>query len=321
VSRPLIYDRGFKNSIHDFTDKAVIKLILPKLSDQHVFVNTAWLQKDDALISVISKDKIAVCYSGADWENTNDDEMRKEAHEYIKNNSKDVIHVGNTKGKYYFNWCAESVRRHPKGFFDERYITEPLFDKIYMCLNRKPHQHRKLLIEQLEKHDLLEQGLVSFAEQIQIDEQLDERLVRIGEGVCSGRTIKNDIISLGDPNNWSRCFINVVTESTINSNFMISEKTWKPIAGMRPFLILGDTNIYSHLKEEGFDTFDDIFGTWWQDENWENRAKDIPEILKKFNIKMCQELYNDIYLRLKKNREHFIEYMESNHNKIINLPL
>ena len=71
MSGPLIYDRGMRNSTQAYTDKAVIKIILEKLTDQHVFINTTWISKDPDLENVVSKNKIAVCYSGSDWENTN----------------------------------------------------------------------------------------------------------------------------------------------------------------------------------------------------------------------------------------------------------
>ena len=321
MSGPLIYDRGMRNSTQAYTDKALIKIILEKLTDQHVFINTTWISIDPDLENVVSKNKIAVCYSGSDWENTNDGPLRRDAHQYIKDNSKDVIHIGNTRGKHYFNWCSESVRRHQEGFFDQRYIANPEFDKVYMCLNRQPHTHRKFLFQALKSNALLDKGLVSFADELNIEENLDARLVRIGEQVSFGMNIKNDILSLGDVKNWSRCLINVVTETTVHTDFMITEKTWKPIIGMRPFLILGDQYVYPHLKQSGFDTFDDIFGTWWQDSNWQNRANSIVSILKSFDVKDCQSFYKDNESRLMHNRELFIKYMQENHEKIKTLEI
>ena len=54
------------------------------------------------------------------------------------------------------------------------------------------------------------------------------------------------------------CLAAVVTETTIHSDVLLSEKTFKPIIGLRPFLILGDQNLYKKLVEMGFDVFEDM---------------------------------------------------------------
>jgi hypothetical protein len=316
MARPLIYDKGFSNNIIGDVDKVIKDTILSKLSNDSVFVNTTWIEKDSDLENIISKDKITVCYSGPDWENTNCIDIRRQAHQYIKENSRDVIYIGNSRGTYYFNFWAEFIRLNPAGFFDHRYIDLPVFDKVYMCLNRKPHNHREYLVNELRSTNILDRGLVSFGDQLTIEENLNE-LVTLGEQAVHGHMpIKNDIVTLGDIRNWSRCFINIVSETTVHTDLFISEKTWKPIIGMRPFMILGDQYIYQQLKDLGFDTFDDIFGVWWKNPNWENRATNIVSILKNFTLEDCAVCYKDIYTRLLNNRERFFEYIKENHKRI-----
>jgi hypothetical protein len=55
----------------------------------------------------------------------------------------------------------------------------------------------------------------------------------------------------------SSCRVNVVLETTVYDvkKPFFTEKTWKTIAHRRPFVILGDTNSISALKEKGFKTF------------------------------------------------------------------
>lgn len=314
--RPLIYDKGFNNNIIGDVDTIVKNQIISLLNNDHVFVNTTWIENDLDLQSIISKEKITVCYSGPDWENTNCIDIRRQAHQYIKENSKEVIHIGNTRGDFYFNFWAEFIRLNSTGFFDNRYLTTPCFEKVYMNLNRKPHDHRSFLVDQMKSKSLIEKGLVSFGDQITLNETLD-KLVDIGEQAVYGHmSIKNDIVTLGDADNWSKCFINVVSETTVHTDVFISEKTWKPIIGLRPFLILGDNNIYPQLKELGFDTFDDIFGTWWQDNNWQHRATRIVDILNDFDLKDCQHCHSSIYDRLLKNRERFLAYIKENQKRI-----
>ena len=96
MARPLIYDRGFSNNIIGDVDKIIKDMILSKLSSDYVFVNTTWIEQDRDLETIISKDKITVCYSGPDWENTNCIDIRRQAHSYIKENSREVIYIGNS---------------------------------------------------------------------------------------------------------------------------------------------------------------------------------------------------------------------------------
>ena len=316
MARPLIYDRGFSNNIIGDVDKIIKDMILSKLSSDYVFVNTTWIEQDRDLETIISKDKITVCYSGPDWENTSCIDIRRQAHSYIKENSREVIYIGNSLGDHYFNFWAEFIRLNPEGFFNQRYTETPAFDRVYMCLNRKPHSHREFLFTKLKSANLLDRGLVSFGDHLTIEESLDD-IVDLGEQAVHGHmSIKNDIVTLGDIRNWSRCFINVVSETTVHTNMFISEKTWKPIIGMRPFLILGDQNIYRYLKDSGFDTFDDLFGTWWKNPNWESRASSIVSILENFSLEECAGCYKDIYTRLLNNRERFFEYIKENHTRI-----
>jgi hypothetical protein len=61
--------------------------------------------------------------------------------------------------------------------------------------------------------------------------------------------IPHDIHSLGNLDIWQQHFLNVVGETEFMhwDNMFISEKTWKPILGLRPFVINGQTKIYQYF--------------------------------------------------------------------------
>jgi hypothetical protein len=319
MANPVVYSNGFKNNIIGNVDQVIEHSIISRLQDNHVFINTTWLEINDELISTFDKNKTAICYSGPDWENTNCIDIRKNAHTLISENFKNVIHIGNTRGKFYFNFWAEFIRQNPNSFFAESYIIDPNFKKLYMCLNRKPHSHRLFLVNLLEKHNLLNDGYVSVHRKhnpMYLKEQLSNRVKSANNSIVDDIPIDNDIVSLGDSNIWNSHFINVVTETTVHTDVFISEKTWKPIIGLRPFLILGDFHIYGYLKELGFDTFDDLFGTWYINKNWETRAESIIDILSFYKDKDINIIYKKIFPRLKHNRECFIDFLENNIVKI-----
>lgn len=321
ANHKLIYSNSFKNNIIGDTDQFIENIIISNLPSDAVFINTTWLELSDDLTVLFDKNKIAICYSGPDWENTNCIDVRKNTHILIKENFKEVTYIGNTKGKFYFNFWAEFIRQHHRNFLNTEYIAKPNFKKLFMCLNRKPHQHRLFLTNLLEKCNLLKHGYVSIFREnnsLILKENFSEEIILGQNSVVDNIPIKNDIVSLGDIGNWNSHFLNIVTETTIHTDVFISEKTWKPIIGQRPFLILGDYNIYNQLKEIGIDTFDDLFGVWYNDTNWEHRAKSIVNIVDNYKNENLEKLYFKIEHRLAKNRNKFIEYMNNNIEKINN---
>ena len=321
MAGPLVYDRGFSNNVIGDVDSNIKQAIISQLDSNYVVINTTWIEYDQHLQSVLDSTKTAVCYSGPDWENTNCIDIRKEAHSAILKNSKSVVHIGNTRGPNYFNYWAEFIRQNLNGFLNPAYTVEPEFTKLYMCLNRKPHNHRLFLVDLLENNHLINNGHVSIHRDrnpLFLKENLSD-IVELGDNAVSDSIgIKNDIVSLGDPAYWNSHFLNIVTETTVHTDVFISEKTWKPIIGLRPFLILGDYNIYNQLHEIGIDTFDDLFGTWYTDPNWESRARSIVNIIQDYKTKNLNKIYKKIKYRLDRNRECFLDFTVNNIRRLKN---
>jgi hypothetical protein len=115
----------------------------------------------------------------------------------------------------------------------------------------------------------------------------------------------------------SSTFVNIVTESLINTNsIFFSEKTYKPIYCAQPFIIFGNPHSLRVLKDLGFKTFD----KWW-DESYDNevnltrRFEKIVSVLNEISswsledcFKVTQEM-EDIFI-------HNMEVMISNEKVI-----
>lgn len=144
----------------------------------------------------------------------------------------------------------------------------------YICLNRKPHPHRVAIVEHLIGAGLQQQGYISLGlpgdRAITIDETFeDSQGIRDEYGNLGvdetfvSRKIRNDIFSVGSLDIWNNSLLCLVTETEFANaypaNFFTSEKTFKPIIGMRPFFIYGQAPLRQHLKDSGFDIFDDVF--------------------------------------------------------------
>jgi len=69
-----------------------------------------------------------------------------------------------------------------------------------------------------------------------------------------------------DPEINQSCFLHVITESTFDyPHVNYSEKTWKPIVNLRPFILVGPAGLLSNLQDLGFQTF----SQWW-DESYDH---------------------------------------------------
>lgn len=151
-------------------------------------------------------------------------------------------------------------------FFDHFYqpvdqeilLSPSRIDTAYMCLNRKPHPHRMRLFTGLQNANLLDQGFVSMggANPRYLAEDCE------GQDFApnGGREqfgIANDIATLGNLNNWSRHFLNIVTETEwdIESSNFLSEKAYKPILGLRPFLLYAPNGGIKCLESRGFESY------------------------------------------------------------------
>lgn len=306
------------NIIHK-AEQEVTKHLISSCNLDDIFINSVWLDLDDNLKKLSSVEhKRTFVYSGFDWENTN---CRPEPNTFIKENFNNVKYIGNYDGDMYFNFWLTFLNPYLGNFHMPSIDTS--ITKLFMNLNRKPHNHRIELFEKLKDSNLIESGYVSMGEYAGNPPYLlQQDIINIeGDEAHGGDPlpITNDITSLGNKEYWDKHLINIVSETTVHSNFFISEKTWKPILGGKLFMILGDHGIYSKLKEYGVDTFDDIFGTGYKNTNTSERINWITGNLLKYRDSNYTQLYKKLYPRLVKNREIAIKLVVNNKLKLQDL--
>lgn len=108
----------------------------------------------------------------------------------------------------------------------------------------------------------------------------------------------------GSPNDSSRYQadfykyfgVDIVTETVLNYPYpYITEKTMRPIASKRPFIVVGAPNILSLLKRKGFRTFDTII-----DESYDSivdpsdRFDSVTASIKKFVTQPIEKIRADV---------------------------
>ena len=108
---------------------------------------------------------------------------------------------------------------------------------------------------------------------------------------------------------FSDAYWNIVTEPLYKHNLCITEKTFKPIANLQPFVIVGGYKTLHHLKKLGFRTFGR-----WIDESYDLIEDDAPRLqavakvcddLSKLSHDQHINLIKDMTSVLEHNKRHF----------------
>ena len=196
-------------------------------------------------------------------------------------------------------------------------------DTAYMCLNRKPHWHRKKLYQALESRDLLKHGLVSMGTdtgQVLRTVPNDQGQSNLAPNSGTGQNgIANDIVTLGNPVNWARHLLNVVTETVfeVEHTYFVSEKIYKPMVGHRPFLVYAPNGATAWLQERLFEPYVQDFADI-SDLDLAN-----PENTTAFLTTLCQQTQTywqaklvELQSKILYNKQNFSRYIKSQHDKI-----
>lgn len=177
--------------------------------------------------------------------------------------------------------------------------------------------YRSILISELQKHDILKFGHVSFSHDCPEygsykDFLIDNNYVyQFNPGYLDDvkailntvnfplridnvnlKTIPNNSQTLSCIPACMESFVYLVTETCFfDKKLHLTEKIFKPIVSKQPFLLLGCANNLQYLKSYGFKTFN----KWW-DENYDaiedplTRLQVVVNILKNICSKSNEEL-------------------------------
>lgn len=243
--------------------------------------------------------------------------------------------LGHFDTEYYFNFHSQVLSRYFKEYnVDDLHLQKVRY--VYLNYNRKPRDHRSALVNCLINHDLLQYGVVTLGKKnniysretdpikhLTLDETPDDVVGNWGMDMRFG--IPHDIHSLGNLELWQQHFLNVVGETEFFpwDNMFISEKTWKPILGLRPFLINGQTKIYQYLRDQGFKTFNQFWSHIEVENVNESQVHDsivqVIQYLHGLGPVALENLYQQMLPDLLHNRQHFAQYASQQQNKINNL--
>tara|TARA_R110001592_G_C13169596_1_gene749702 strand:+ start:95 stop:1123 length:1029 start_codon:yes stop_codon:yes gene_type:complete len=211
--------------------------------------------------------------------------------------------------QYPFAFWAVFVSDNFKNYSEDE--TNPNnFDNLFLCYNRKPHWHRQMLHDQMTKHGVINKGIFTLGNedksQIKMVNADKTTLPSDDERIHGELGIPNDTLTLGTLEAWNSHLVTIITETQhvpVMGFPWFSEKIWKPIIGMRPYLLLGDGNSIKYLEDNGFYTFNRVFGIDKDDIT----ISDIVSAIKRFNQDPA-EVYQSVLDQLRHNKKRFYEF-------------
>lgn len=313
-----IFDNGWGNQypLKQYEQSIVNKLLcnIANDSSQTVLINSVWYTNDyhQTVLEWLRNNRfdqivlVAMLDAAIPWP------------DWYKEFNCTVHALGYYPGSGAIDFCALFVDH----FFDsidiDTLVNYHNIDTAFMCLNRKPHWHRRRFYRELEYYKLLDRGIVSMGGETQAVQALP--VDRLHDELAPNATrdhygIPNDIVSLGHWPNWQRHFLNVVTETffNINQSGFVSEKIYKPIVGCRPFLVYDTDGATGWLTRHGFEPYVTDFGDI-SPLDLTKHANIAPFLatLSQQPTEYLKQKYIDLMPKILYNKNHFAEHVRRN---------
>lgn len=230
---------------------------------------------------------------------------------YLQLTGWNIDFVGNSDTHYY-SWFPSLMVK----FNDLSSITEPSGKYLFMSYNRKPRPWREELVKTLIENSLHTKGFITFEEgyfpEIDVQTKNYDQDLHTSDLKYSR---PEDILTIGDMNVWNDTYSVIVSETEKNDPWQLSEKTYKPIMGLRPYFLNCNPGVVKQLEKLGFYTPAQLFN------NEKLNDCTIAEIVNQLKlINNPLELYQSQLEMLKHNQKRFLDIAYDESTKILNWP-
>ena len=233
-----------------------------------------------------------------------------------------AYYLGNFDTHYQFNFFAPLLSERFKRYTNDELKLSHL-KYTFVNYNRKPKKHRLKFVKRLLHENLDQYGVVTIGTDstsnlfLNFDDNNKDDKHDIGN--CGIPMVYYD---LGPSSVWNHTFlyVNAATEFNAVNDLFCQQDVFKPLIGMRPYVINGVQKTYKWLRYHGFKTFNQ----YWKHIDIENGDvhDTIVELIKHLSSMNKSELlsmYNDMLPELEYNKERFYEYANEQKYKIDNL--
>lgn len=214
---------------------------------------------------------------------------------------------------WYTYWMFSSVRQYVKSRVDiMKHYPEVNVTRAFTCVNGKPHPHRCYFMDLLAKHDLIDSNIVSWVSPTYMDHDWkyawqywnEQYLVHEQFNDIDGTPHYPDT----DPAEYYHSLVDIITETSSTVVFW-TEKTVKPLALQRPFVIVGAQYANLWLKDLGFELFEEFIDYEFDYlTNYADRANHIVAQLCKLNQRSdYDQIRRSLAAKLKHNQQRLLE--------------
>ena len=206
---------------------------------------------------------------------------------------------------YFIHYLINNCNIQKWDFYNIKYkrlYQTNTFDSLLLTLNRRVSKHRCLVLDYLEKYEILDICSYTWAN-IESDTEYQFRwwnpITKTSIDISEKYNCK-DVLK-------SNPAFQLVTESE-HDKISFSEKVFKPILAGIPFIVAGGKNLHKKLQEYGFELYDEIFDYSFDSyDDVEYRVIGIIENFNKIKNKNYKDIVDLIYHKVEKNRNHAIE--------------
>ncbi len=197
----------------------------------------------------------------------------------------------------------------------EKYKSIPTvsnnFDKLFISLNKKPKQHRAMIVDELCKNNLFNHGIFTWNELT--NEWSNSYKFKYWVEEIKKLDIENisdyrfDFLTDNILNH--RCLFNIVGETLDNNDmFFITEKTYKNLLYKQPFVCVGSPYQNLVLKQFGFELYDEIIDySFDYEQNIEKRVIMLIDNFVRLKNENVNSLYEKIKHKVNFNHDRYLE--------------
>jgi len=241
-----------------------------------------------------------------------------------KYNIKNVYKIGMFEDSIYeWNFHALIGKDVMPSYTDNQIKMKENPAYIYMLYQRKPRDHRIEITEILRQRDLLKHGVVTLGapepgetfhghhknwEALVIDDYSDDYIGSSPRPNERYGGVPDDLVTVGRLDLWKDHFLYIASETVFNEwePLLITEKIWKSMIGLRPYIVHGNPKTYSWLKKHGFKTFNQ----YWKHIDVENiGAHDtVYRVIEFLQTQDLNSMYVDMLSDLEYNKLRFYEF-------------
>lgn len=170
---------------------------------------------------------------------------------------------------------------------------------LFTCMNNRPKFHRSLLMDNLEKYNLLDKNAYSWHESSDYNYQYWKEQYKTLDGKFIGQQNKF-------PMQMYQSCIDLITESVIDIPFL-TEKTYNAILFQKPFIIFGNPNCHKYLESIGYKLPRNVIDYSFDSEN-DNFIR--AEAIAKELVRLSEYDYKDLYYKLQDSVEHNYQWLK-----------